>query len=150
MRALEPIKTGYAANPHDGVRVFYEVFGPPDAPRAIAFLPTWSLVQSRVWKAQVPYFARHGFRVITAAGRGNGRSVRPLSGYTTDDFAHDALATFDQLDIQQVALVAVSAGVRWALQLAAEHADRVTHLVVIGSSVTLSGAPRTNLEAFHS
>jgi pimeloyl-ACP methyl ester carboxylesterase len=149
MRALEPSTNGYAVNPDDGVRVFYEVFGPPDAEHTIAFLPTWSLVQSRLWKAQVPYFARHGFRVITADGRGNGRSDRPLTGYTTNDFARDALAILDQLGVQQVALVAVSAGARWALQLATEHPDRVTHLAVIGSSVMLSGAPRTSLGAFH-
>jgi pimeloyl-ACP methyl ester carboxylesterase/predicted glycosyltransferase len=149
MRALEPLKTGYAVNPRDGVRVYYEVFGPPDARRTIAFLPSWSLVQSRVWKAQVPYFARHGFRVITADGRGNGRSDRPLTGYTTDDFTNDALTVFDALEVQQVALVAVSAGVRWALQLAAEHADRITHLVLVASSVMLSGAPRANLQEFH-
>ena len=54
MRALYPHTDGYATNPTDGVRVFYEVFGPADATRSILFLPTWTIVDSRLWKAQVP------------------------------------------------------------------------------------------------
>ena len=105
MRALEPAASGFAVNPHDGVRSYYEVFGPPDAARTIMFLPTWSLVQSRVWKMQVPYFAHQGFRVVTFDGRGNGQSDRPASGYTTDDFVRDASTVLDTLAIERAALV---------------------------------------------
>ena len=41
-------------------------------------MPTWSIVPSRFWKAQVAYLARH-FRVVTFDGRGSGR-VRPAGG----------------------------------------------------------------------
>src|SRR5712692_2022892 len=150
MRALDSRTQGYATNPGDGVQVFYEVFGPPDAERSLVFLPTWSLLHSRVWKAQVPYFARHGFRVVTFDGRGNGRSGRPATGYRTDDFARDALAVLDAVGVHNVALVAISAGARWGMQLAAEHPERVTHLALISPGAQLSGAPRTNLHAFHS
>ena len=44
--------------------------------RAILLLPTWSIVHSRHWKAQIHYLARH-FRVVTFDGRGNGLSDRP-------------------------------------------------------------------------
>jgi len=71
-RARYPDRTGFIER--DGVRVFWEGYG--EGERAILFLPTWSIVHARVWKAQIPYFARH-FRVITFDGRGNGRSDRP-------------------------------------------------------------------------
>ncbi|HET6317100.1 MAG TPA: hypothetical protein VFG86_11625, partial [Chloroflexota bacterium] len=64
MRASTPHTEGYATNPTDGVRVFFEVFGPPEAQRTIVFLPTWTIVHSRMWKSQVPYFSRQGFRVV--------------------------------------------------------------------------------------
>ncbi len=70
MRALEPRTSGYVINESDGVRSYYEVFGAADADRAILFIPTWSLIHSRCWKMQVPYFARRGFQVITFDGRG--------------------------------------------------------------------------------
>jgi pimeloyl-ACP methyl ester carboxylesterase len=72
MRAVEPSKSGTVER--DGVRIAYEVFG--DGERTVLLLPTWSVVHSLAWKAQVPYLARH-CRVITFDGRGNGRSDRP-------------------------------------------------------------------------
>src|SRR5215471_7607390 len=106
MRALLPHTDGYAINPSDRIRVFYEVFGPVDASHSVVFLPTWSLLHSRIWKAQVPYFARHGFRVVTFDPRGNGRSDRPATGYRTDDFALDTLAVMDAIGVDAAALVA--------------------------------------------
>ena len=41
----------------DGVRVFYEVYGSGEP--TVLLVPTWSLVHSRHWKMQIPYFARH-------------------------------------------------------------------------------------------
>ena len=120
MRALYPHTEGYATNPADGVRSFYEVFGPSDAPRTILFLPTWTIVDSRIWKAQVPYFARHGFRVVTFDSRGNGRSDRPASGYSVERIAQDALSVLNAAGIERAALLGLSAVGRWGLKLAAD------------------------------
>jgi pimeloyl-ACP methyl ester carboxylesterase len=92
MRAREPDAEGYVD--HDGVKLHWEVFG--SGRPTLLLLPTWSIVHSRVWKAQVPYLARH-FRVLTFDGRGNGRSDRPggAEAYTEREFAADALAVLD-------------------------------------------------------
>jgi pimeloyl-ACP methyl ester carboxylesterase len=74
MRACQPTRDGYAER--EGVKVFYEVFG--DGDPTVLLLPTWSIVHSRHWKAQVAYLARH-VRVVTFDGRGNGRSDRPAT-----------------------------------------------------------------------
>ncbi len=148
MRAVDPIATGFATNPADGTRIAYEVFGDADAVRTLLFLPTWSLVHSRCWKMQVPYFAGQGFRVVAFDGRGNGKSARPASGYTTDHFARDTVAVMDALGIARAALIGSSAGSRWAMQVAAEHPDRVTHLALIGPGANLDGAPRRDLATF--
>ena len=65
----------------DGVRIHWESYG--EGGPTILLLPTWSVIHSRNWKAQIPYLARH-FRVVTFDGRGNGFSDRPgdQSAYT--------------------------------------------------------------------
>ena len=72
-RAREPDVTGVVER--DGVALAYEVFGEGDT--TVLLMPTWSIVHSRVWKAQVAYLARH-YRVLTFDGRGCGRSGRPV------------------------------------------------------------------------
>ena len=140
MRALEPRVSGLATNPSDGVRVRYEVFGPVDAPRTVVCLPAWSLVDSRVWKMQVPFLARLGLRVVTFDGRGNGGSDRPASGYTVRDFAGDALAVMDDAGVDRAVLLAFSAGARWAALIAVERPQRVEALALAAPSLAI-GAP---------
>src|SRR6202030_2964629 len=55
MRARYPDQEGFVER--DGVKIFYEVFGTGEP--TVLLLPTWSIVHSRIWKAQVPYLARH-------------------------------------------------------------------------------------------
>jgi pimeloyl-ACP methyl ester carboxylesterase len=148
MRAIEPTHSGYATNPHDGVRSFYEVFGPVDARRTLVMVPSWSLVHSRVWKMQVPYFARHGMRVVIFDGRGNGASDKPDHGYTAEDFGRDTVAVMDAAGVDRAVLVGFSAGGRWATYVAVDHPERVERMVLIGPSVRLQGVARAQLEAF--
>ncbi len=70
----------------------WEVFGQGEP--TIFFLPTWSIVHCRIWKAQVPHLARQA-RVVTMDGRGNGGSDRPPTGYDEREFAADNLAVMD-------------------------------------------------------
>ena len=44
----------------------------------MVFVPPWSIVHSRVYKAQLPYFSER-FRCVTYDGRGNGKSDRPAA-----------------------------------------------------------------------
>src|SRR5471030_1401255 len=105
------------------------------------------MIHSAVWQAQVPYFSRQGFRVVTFDNRGNGRSDRPETGYSVDRITEDALTVMDATGVDRAALVTVSAGARWAVKLAAEHPDRTTHLALINPSLRL-GPPAPHLEHF--
>ena len=147
MRAIEPTAAGHVANPVDGVRTFYEVFGPETASRTIVFAPAGAYVHSRVWKMQLPYFARHGFRIVTYDCRGSGRSDRPDSGYTPDLLAGDLLAVMDTLEIEQAALIGITWAIRWMGPIAAHHPRRVTHLISVGSFPALhSTEPAPDLD----
>jgi pimeloyl-ACP methyl ester carboxylesterase len=92
----------------------------------LVLLPTWSIINSRMWKAQVPYLARY-FRVVTFDGRGSGASDRPLAAtdYTDDQYAADTIAVLDAVGVDQAVLVAFSCGVPWAVEVAAVHPARV-------------------------
>jgi hypothetical protein len=119
VRARNPDRDGFVSR--DGVRIFYEVFGGDVAGRpAVLLAPTWSIVHSRMWKAQVPYLARH-YRVITFDGRGNGRSDRPAdsAAYTHLEFAADTLAVLDATATEKAVLVSFSCGTLWTVQVAA-------------------------------
>jgi pimeloyl-ACP methyl ester carboxylesterase len=127
-RARYPERDGYVER--GGVRVFYEVYGSGEP--TVLLLPTWSIIHSRHWKAQIPDLARH-FRVVTFDGRGNGRSDRPttVDAYAEREFAADALAVMDATGTERAVLVGLSAGCLWGTLLAAEHQDRVDGAVFI-------------------
>jgi pimeloyl-ACP methyl ester carboxylesterase/predicted glycosyltransferase len=134
-RARYPDDEGYVER--DGVKVFYEAYG--DGEETIFFLPTWSIVHSRHWKAQIPYFARH-YRVLTFDGRGNGKSDRPgeATAYSPLEFAQDAIAVMDATDTDRAATVCMSMGADWSLLMCAGHPDRVTAAAFIGPALPLS------------
>jgi pimeloyl-ACP methyl ester carboxylesterase/predicted glycosyltransferase len=142
MRARYPDQEGEVSRVE--ARIFYEIFGTGDP--TVLLLPTWSIVHSRIWKAQVPYLARH-CRVITFDGRGNGRSSRPerVEAYSDKEFAADALAVMDATATRQAVLVSVSAGAYWALLLAAEHPERVAGAVFIGPALPLGPSHQERL-----
>ncbi|HEX2588087.1 MAG TPA: alpha/beta hydrolase, partial [Gaiellales bacterium] len=123
-----------------GVRIHWESYGAGEP--AVLFLPTWSVVHSRVWKMQIPDFARR-HQVITFDGRGNGGSDRPTesAAYLEDEFAADALAVMDECRVDRAVVVGVSLGGQRGLILAGEHPERVAGLVLIAPAVRV-GVPR--------
>jgi pimeloyl-ACP methyl ester carboxylesterase len=129
MRARYPDATGHVER--DGVRVFWERYG--DGEPTVLFLPTWTIIHSRCWKAQIPYLARD-FRVLTFDLRGNGRSDRPPDprAHAETEFAADALAMMDATGTDQAVLVSLSRGAQRALLLAADHPGRVLAAAFIG------------------
>jgi pimeloyl-ACP methyl ester carboxylesterase/predicted glycosyltransferase len=121
----------------EGVRIHWERWG--DGEETILFLPSWSIVHARIWKMQLPWFARR-HRVLCFDPRGNGRSDRPAdpASYSEEEFAADALAVLDATGTERAALVGLSMGGQRGLLLAANHPERVTAAVFIGPSVPIA------------
>jgi pimeloyl-ACP methyl ester carboxylesterase/predicted glycosyltransferase len=137
MRARQPDRHGHVES--HGTRIFWEEHGQGD--RAVLFIPAWQIVDSRIWKMQIPYFARY-FRTLTFDPPGNGRSDRPATGYDHDRLADHARAVLDAAGVERAAVVCLSRGAWPGTILAAHHAERVERLVLTGSA--LSDEPRND------
>ncbi|WP_344838841.1 alpha/beta hydrolase [Kribbella ginsengisoli] len=132
----------------DGVTIAYQVWDGPAVERGnggptVVLMPTWSIVPSRMWKAQVPYLARH-FRVVTIDGRGSGASSKPVgaAAYAEAEYVADTLAVLDAVGVSECVLVGFSRGVPWALQVAAAQPSRVRGVVCVGSAPGLVPDPK--------
>jgi pimeloyl-ACP methyl ester carboxylesterase len=138
MRAWYPEMDGHIER--DGVRVVYEVYGAGE--QTVLMMPTWEIVHSRLWRAQIPYLARHS-RVVCFDPRGNGRSDRPRdpSAYDQAEFADDAVAVLDAVSADRAVVVSLSLGAQRTLILGDRHPDRVEGAVFICPAVPLGRAP---------
>jgi pimeloyl-ACP methyl ester carboxylesterase len=131
-RARQPDDKGEVIR-DDGVRIFYERYGAGDP--AIVFVPSWSIVHSRIWKAQIPYFSRR-HRVVTFDPRGNGRSDRPATAtaYAEEEMARDILAVMDAAGVERAVLVSLSRGAQRALIASSLAGERIVGHVFVSPS----------------
>jgi len=149
MRAKMPSSDGFVER--DGVKLHYEIYG--DGPQSMVFIPPWSIVHSRVYKAQLPYFSER-FRCIAYDGRGNGRSDRPadVAAYSLDNYLADALAVMDACAAGQAIVVGLSFGGMLTSILAAHHPERVKAAILVGtvSSIGPANYPYLGIKQFMS
>ena len=82
-----------------------------------------------------------GYRVIAPDLRGHGRSTIPSASFTFREVAHDILALMDQLEIDRVKAIGMSAGANTLLHMATQQPDRIEAMIHI------SGTPRFPDEA---
>ncbi len=134
-RALQPADSGYATA-DDGLRLYWEVYG--DGPTTLVVQPCNPISNSRLWKAQFHYLARH-HRVIAYDGRGNGRSDAPdpAGSWPGRWKADDCLAVLDATGTGAAVLVGLCDGVWPSVQVAVAHPERVLGLVALAPGVPL-------------
>lgn len=130
MRARQPDREGHVESHR--TRIFWEEHGQGE--RAVLFIPPWQIVDSRVWKLQVPYFARY-FRTLVFDAPGTGRSDRPATGYDHDRMADHARAVLDAAGVERASLVCLSRSTWPGAILAAQHAERVERLVLTATTL---------------
>ncbi|MCX7364076.1 MAG: alpha/beta fold hydrolase [Alphaproteobacteria bacterium] len=146
MRAKLPDETGIVTR--DGVRIHFEIYG--SGPQTLLFVPPWSIIHSRVYKAQLPYFSQR-FRCIAYDGRGNGKSDRPeeVAAYSLDNYVADAIAVMDATGTPSAVTVGLSFGGMVACVLAAHHPERVKAAILVGTGASIGpGVAGTTTENF--
>lgn len=90
---------------------------------------------SRMWEIQIPYFVRHGCRCVAYDRRGHGRSDAPWHGYDYETLADDLAALLSHLDLQDVTLVAHSAGAGELVRYLARHgSERVNGMAIVSGT----------------
>lgn len=139
MRAKLPNQEGRLSR--GGIELHYEVYG--DGEHTILFVPTWALVHSRNYKAQIPYLSDR-FRVVTYDPRGNGKSDRPCrpEDYGLDALVDDGIAMLDHLGIERATIFSSSMGGIVASALASYHPDRAETLILVSPLVPLVPQPQ--------
>lgn len=81
------------------------------------------------WRRIITAF-EGSFQVLAYDQRGHGKSFRPQTGYTPQDYAQDLRVILDELGWDKISLVGHSMGGRNAFVFAAQYPERVERLVV--------------------
>jgi pimeloyl-ACP methyl ester carboxylesterase len=109
----------------DGVRLFYEETGAPDA-SPLVLIMGWG-GDHTAWALQVPALAPE-YRVIALDNRGAGQSDVPDGPYTISGMARDVVGVMDALGIARAHICGASMGGMIAQELAIRHPERVRSL----------------------
>jgi pimeloyl-ACP methyl ester carboxylesterase len=112
-----------------GIHLQYVEYGDPCGP-VLIFLHgftdswcTWAHILPRVSSA---------YHAYALSQRGHGDSDKPACCYRVSDYVDDLRAFMDALHITQATIIGHSMGSYIAFQFAADYAERVEHLVLIG------------------
>lgn len=126
----------------DGVRLAYETVG---AGRDIVLVHGFGSSRTQNWRDVGWYdtLTGAGFRVTAMDCRGHGESDKPhtTSGYGHDEMAGDVRAVMDAAGIACAFVMGYSMGGFIAIQLLANHPERVTKLIVGGVGGTYLDTP---------
>jgi pimeloyl-ACP methyl ester carboxylesterase len=87
---------------------------------------------SRSWSLLVPYLGK--YRLLIPDQRGHGAADAPECCYGTSQYAFDAKLFMDALGVDRAAVAGHSMGSMVAITIAAEYPDRVSSIVLIGST----------------
>ena len=107
------------------VRCFYELLGHGEP---LLLIPGLG-VTSRIWDAVTPELAEH-FSLILFDNRDVGQSQGKRRPSRISDFSSDIIELLDYLQVDRVHVMGLSLGGVIALQLAADHPQRIDHLVL--------------------
>ena len=81
------------------------------------------------WLFQTPVFKKH-YRVVTFDNRGVGKSDKPIGPYSIKMMADDTVGLMNHLGIEKAHILGVSMGGMIAQELATNHPQRVSKLVL--------------------
>jgi 3-oxoadipate enol-lactonase len=117
----------------DGVRIHYQIDGPPDAPPLL--LSNSLGTDLHMWDGQMAEARRLGFRVIRYDQRGHGQSEAPEGEYAIDRLGLDVLDLLNALKIERTAYLGLSLGGMTGIWLGMRHPRRFLRLALSNTAV---------------
>ncbi len=122
------------------IGMYYAIYGSGNAAGGTVILLHGGLSHSDIWGYQIPALTAAGYQVIVADSRGHGRSTRSALPFGYALMATDVAALMDSLKISKAALIGWSDGGIIALDLAMNHADKVSKVIAFGSNTSVAGS----------
>lgn len=115
----------------NGVELYYEVHGPPDAP--LLALSNGVLMSTASWAYQVPALSRR-CRVLIYDCRGMWQSEHPPGPYSMDQHADDLAGLLDLLSAGRAHIGGVSYGAEISMAFALRYPARVQSLILASAA----------------
>jgi pimeloyl-ACP methyl ester carboxylesterase len=115
-----------------GIRLAYVELGDPAGPPLV--LLHGYTDTSRSWSLAAPYLS--DYRLIIPDQRGHGDADAPRCCYSLSAFADDAQLLLTALKIDRAAVAGHSLGSMIAMTMAAEYPERVSAIVLVGSTAS--------------
>lgn len=114
----------------NGIRLAYVELGDPKG-EPLLLLHGYTDT-SRSWSVLVPHLP--GYRLLIPDQRGHGAADSPECCYGPSQFAYDARLLMDALGVERAAVAGHSLGSMVAMTMAAEYPDRVSSIILVGST----------------
>jgi pimeloyl-ACP methyl ester carboxylesterase len=114
----------------NGLRLSYVELGDPKG-EPLLLLHGYT-DSSRSWSLVAPYLGK--YRLLIPDQRGHGASDAPPCCYGSTQFADDARLFLDALGVEKAAVAGHSLGSMVAISLAADHPQRVSKIILVGST----------------
>ena len=114
----------------NGVRLAYVELGDPGG-EPLLLLHGYTDT-SRSWSVLAPHLG--GYRLLIPDQRGHGATDAPECCYAPSQFAFDAKQFMDALGVERAAVAGHSMGSMVAMAMAAEYPERVSAIILIGST----------------
>jgi non-heme chloroperoxidase len=116
----------------DGTRIYFKDWG---TGKPVVFSHGWPL-SSDAFEDQMAFLAARGYRCIAHDRRGHGRSSQPWQGNDMDTYADDLAELVESLGLEDVILVAHSAGCGEVARYIGRHGTERVAKVVLISTIT--------------